>query len=240
MGRGRSKAGGGGGGKANTPSGFTQDDLLKMPEAQRVATINNILASTIQMPDYLDGSDTSKVIYALGMDGKPKVVSDSQLDAMQGTEIFRTVYESGTLPPPSSKDILDQIKYGDYTQLSGKGGSAHGRALYFATRFSDSASYGRRGGKKNAQVARAKIDPNAKVVSESTLQNQMRAKGIQFNANYADQQSLYAITQGIDGWYSYTYTMMVNRGVLTASSQNKTIRSGRSFAYSWAEANKAK
>jgi hypothetical protein len=151
------------------------------------------------------------------------------------------------MPPPSSDAIVDQIRTGDYTQLSGKGGSVHGRALYFATDYYDSAIYGH--GENNAQVMRAKINPGAKIVSENNLINQMHNKSsnpkLNNLVNHArvdrrDMQSLYAISQGIDGWYSGTYSMIINRGCLTASSTSKTVRSGRGYAQSWATANKVK
>lgn len=242
MGRGSSKAGGGGGTAtpANTPSGITYDQFMQMTEQQRFQVMDDIISNpNIKVPDYLDSSDTSKVLYGLGINNKPTVVSDAQLDAMQGREIFRTVYEQGTMPPPSSDAILDQIRNGDYTQMSGRGGSYHGRALYFATDFTDSTAYGQ--GEQNAMVMRAKINPTAKIVSETNLYNQMRSKGFnpKTSSSY-DNVALYAVSQGIDGWYSSTYTMMVNRGALTASSQNKTIRSGRGYASSWSTANNAK
>lgn len=245
MGRGSSKAGGGGGGKplANTPSGVTYDQFMQMTEQEKFQTMDSILANpNIQVPNYLDDSDVSKVMYGLGMNNKPTVVSDAQLDTMPGKELYRTVYESGVMPPPSSDAILDQIKNGDFTQMSGRNRSVHGRALYFATDFTDSTVYG--SGERNAQVMRAKINPNAKIVSESNLINQMSSKAFSNSVSHSksmkDDMGLYALSQGIDGWYSGTYTMIVNRGNLTASSQNKTIKSGRGMASSWATANNAK
>lgn len=257
MGRGRSGAGksGGGGGnastpKAKTPSGVDYDSFMKMSDAQKFSTIQDIIKNpNIQVPDYLDDSETSKVLYALGMNNKPQVVSDSQLDSMPGREIYRTVYEKGSMPPPQSDEILDQIRTGDFTQLSGRGGSAHGRALYFATDFGDSASYGT--SERNAMVMRAKINPNAKIVKESTIRQQMQndpnyaAGAVRFGGN-KDSIALYALSHGIDGWYSGTYTMMVNRGMLTASSQNKRIgrrntkNPTRTMASSWKQAANAR
>ena len=107
---------------------------------------------------------------------------------------------------------------------------------------------------------RAKINPNAKIVREDNLANQMRndttwqRSNVYSNASYSDEKSLYAIAHGIDGWYSNTYTMMVNRGALTASSKNKRItqigkgvgqtktgrlKRGVSYARSWAGAEDA-
>ena len=227
MGRGSSKAGGGGG-KGKTPSGYTIDDFNKMSADEKIDTLNNIIADrNIKVPAYLDDSDTSKVLYALGMDKKPTVVSDDALDKMQGREIFRTVYEDAScMPPPSSTDITDQIRNGDYTQLSGKGGSAHGRALYFATDFKDSALYG--SGEKNPVIMRAKINSNARMADEHQLyvhmRNDNKFDNNIFTSSHADKTALYALYSGYDGWYSnYGYEMIINRGVITTSSKNKQI-----------------
>ena len=236
MGRGRSKANGAVktvAPTAKTPSGLTFDDFQKLSDSEKVDAINRIIDdSNIKVPYYLDSSDTSKVMYALGMDKKPTIVTDKALDAMPGKEIFRTVYEGGTMPPPSSKDILDQIRSGDYTQMSGSGGSAYGRALYFATNVPDSASYGK--GRRNPQMLRAKIDPTAKIRAYTTLyaemkndtgfQNKIHAK--HKNGVYsADSTALYAIYKGFDGWYSGTYSMLLNRGVLAVSDTSKVVNS---------------
>lgn len=257
-------AGGGAGGGTQpqasasgaTPSGVTLDQFNQMTQQQKYDTINNILDDpNIVVPNYLDDSATSKVMYALGMNKPTTVVSDAQLDSMPGREIYRTVYEQGTMPPPSSADVLDQIRNGEYTQLSGFGGSAHGRAIYYATDFHDSAIYGR--SERNPMVMRAKINPNANIRSESSLYSQMQndmewrssnLKG-KFYGNYSlgpDEMALYAISHNVDGWYSRSYTMMINRGVMTSSSQNKRIgakdtRSGRVPAVSsWSQAANAK
>lgn len=252
MGRGSSKAGGGGGGGASgkkTPSGITYDQFMKMSDDEKYNTMDQILNDTsIVVPDILDGSDTSKIMYALGIDQKPTVVDDTTLDSMPGKELFRTVYEDGSMPPPSANAIIDQIQNGDFTQMSGKGGSAHGRALYFATVFGDSTIYG--SGEKNAIVMRSKINPNANIRSEGSLRRQMLMDDTFDNSklnsrlNGTDAIAAYAISQGIDGWYSGTYTMMVNRGVLTTSktkksiSKSKHLKDGynRDDARSWGEA----
>lgn len=225
--------GGSGGGAAKTPSGISYDQFMKMSEQQRFNTIGDIVDNpNIKVPDYLDDSPTTKVLYGLGMTNKPTVVDDATLDTLPGRELFRTVYEAGSMPPPTADAVLDQIANGDYTHMSGRGGSAHGRAIYFATDFNDSAAYGR--GTRNPHVGRAKINPNATIVQESTLSNQMRAKGIDptsFNkTNFGtatvsgtDAKALYALSQGIDGWYSGSYTMIVNRGNLTMSSSFKSL-----------------
>lgn len=230
MGRGSSGLNGGGGGgaaqpKANTPSGVSYQQFMAMSDDQKNQVVQDIINDTnITVPNYLDDSETTKVLYALGMNNKPTVVAESQFNSVPGREIYRTVYETGSMPPPTSADIIDQIRTGDYTQMSGKGGSAHGRAIYFATDFTDSAYYGTYN--RNAMVTRAKINPNANIVSERVIKGMMQNdKHYQHRTSLGDKDgiALYALSHGIDGWYSGTYTMMVNRGVLTFSDQNRRI-----------------
>ena len=179
-------------------------------------------------------------IYALGMNAKPKVVDDATLDGMQGREIFRTVYEKGVMPPPTTEAVVDQIRHGDYTQMSNSGGSLYGRAIYFATNFNDSASYG--SGERNAMIMRGKLDVNAKFPTETTLRQQMRAKNFTASKKKSvdsdDGIALYAISQGLPGWHDGSYTMIVNRSVITMSSKNKRIsKSSARQAYSSHDAN---
>ena len=227
MGRGSSGAGGGGGGGggAKTPSGVTLDEFQQMDEQQQVDTIDRILAdSSIVVPGYLDNSDTSKVMYALGANGKPDVVPDSAFDALPGRELYRTVYEKGNMPPPSAQDITDQIRYGDYTQMSGRGGSAYGRALYFASSFGESASYG--DSYASSKIMRVKIKGNANLAKDSVLRRKLNSSSY---AKYGstDGKALLAISLGYDGWYdsSSGYNMILNRSCLVASDTSKSIYS---------------
>ena len=94
-------------------------------------------------------------------------------------------------------------------------------------------------------VMRGKLKPTANIRSERSLTNQMNAD-TNFtrkmrNAGYEDQLSLFAISHGVDGWYSDTYTMMVNRGATVMSKKNKRIsKPGRDITYqsatNWTEA----
>lgn len=113
----------------------------------------------------MDDSFTTKVMYSIGMTNKPKVVSDSALDGMAGKEIFRCVSDSSN-PRMKAKDIIEQVRTGDYTRMSDSGGSVYGRALYFADQYGKSATFGKG---LSSVVMRAKVDPKAKIVAESTL-----------------------------------------------------------------------
>lgn len=243
MGRGRSKlnksgSGGGGAGKSSTPSGISYDQFLNMPATQKYQTIDDILNDqSIAVPNYLDGSPTTKLLYALGMDNKPEIVSDNQIDKMKGNNLFRTVYDVDN-PPPYAQDIIDQIKRGDYTQLSGSGGSVHGRALYFARDFTGSAIYGH--GHSNPQMIRAKLKQNANIAREEDLRRWMGQDQNFPKGRYkgSDALSMYALSRGADGWYDAKtgYTMILNRGALAVSSTNKIVDYD---TYSWKTANNA-
>lgn len=246
MGRGRSKGSGGGGGAAkaaapkttapaappqpkqprwktgaNTPAGITYDEYMKLSYDQKIRVTHDILNDpNIKVPAYLDGSDTTKFLYATGMNKKPTVVTDAQLDKRSGTELFRTVYETRG-SSIKSDDILNQVKTGDYTHMSGSGGSVHGRAIYFADSYGSSAVYGH--GKQNPKMMRAKLNSNAKIVDERTLRS-LANNSKSFSRNPDDNLALYALANGYDGWKaSNGYHMIVNRGALTVSKTNKKV-----------------
>ncbi len=205
---------------ATPSSGVTYDQFLKMSSDEQVDLIEKIIDDdNIKVPDYLDNSQTSKVMYALGMNNKPEMVSDKELNKLKGRAIYRTVNNSKNI---SAKDIIDQIKTGDYTQLSDV--SAYGRALYFANSFTNSASYGY---PNQSVMMRAKIKPNAKIENEGNMWA-LIAKDKAFKnitkIKNDDKIALYAISKGIDGWYDSGsgYMMIINRGSLVTSPQNKT------------------
>ena len=223
-----------------TPSGVTYDQFMQMSADERYDLINTVLNNpNIKVPRELDNSETSKVMYALGMNNKPKVVSESVLDTLPGVVNYRTVADAFN-PPPYSRDILKQIKTDDFTQLSGSGGSLHGRALYFANNYFQSTLYGHG---QSSVVMRMKINSSANIVTEQTLLKQMKADKSFMKktkkVSSEDRISMYALSHGVDGWNdpSTGYTMLLNRGAMTVSSANKWVydRNGGAF-FDWASA----
>ena len=224
---GASSSGGGGAAaapqRANTPSGVTYNQFLQMSDTEKYKLMDDIINDTsIVVPRELDSSVTSKIIYALGMTEKPTVVSDSQLDAIKGRAYYRTVNDYGNM---SASEILNQIKSEDYTQLASGGGTAHGRALYFANTFVGSQMYG----SSTATMMRVKLKPTANIVKEDDLVLRI-VRDASFGStriglSFPDSYACYAIAHGIDGWYDKRngYLMMVNRGALVASSVNKKV-----------------
>lgn len=240
------KTGGGGRSNAsetvNTPSGINYEQLMKMSIEERYDTIAKIIGSRkIKVPDYLDNSKTTKLIYALGMNEKPKVVSDAKLDKVEGTDLYRCVHDSEK-PVVTSKEILNEIRTADYTRLSGKKTSLMGKALYFASNFLDSVRYAKG---PSSLIMRAKINPNAKMMEEreirKTVKHDTEFQKRKLDKDVFESSSLYAIAHGLDAWYSKQagYYMIVNRGVLTISSSNKKALNENGYANSWASSQDA-
>ena len=224
--------------KSLPPAGVTYDQFMQMSDEDKADFVFNVINNhNIIVPDYLDNSVTSKVMYAFGMNNKPQVVSDSELDKIKGKDLYRTVYD---IPdsPISSTEILDQIRHSDYTQLSGSGGSVYGRAIYFATDFERSAMFGIE--ETNPVMMRAKINPNAKMIEVHNLSNmstnskfiqklQAHIKGDYTKDFSNDWMSLTALANGFDGWRvtpygtKNDYVMIINRRALTVSSKSKKV-----------------
>ena len=205
-----------------TPSGVSYKQFMQMSENERYDLIEKIIDdNNIKVPDYLDNSQTSKVMYALGMNNKPEMVSDKEFDKLKGDAMYRTVNNAKT---QTSENIINQIKTSDYTQLSGDASSAYGRGIYFAKTFTESARYGIND--KNPIMMRAKIKSNAKIEDYGSLRRTVKNDTRFYNSrnmNRSDIYSLYALAKGLDGWHSKGtgYTVIVNRGSLVTTSTNK-------------------
>lgn len=213
--------------------GVPFDQFEKMTDDEKADVVLKALG--VGLPMFLDNSDIQKLSYYTGMSEKPKVVSDSALDKMKGTEIFRTVndaYNSSKDIGYTANDICKQIAYGDFTMYSDSGGSAHGRAIYFASNFSSSAGYGY--GSK-AVTMRAKIT-GGKTIKESTLTNMYQsalnrgdklATACSMASDSRSRVNMYGLAKGYDVKTSDygDYVMVLNRRALTVSSDFKKTNS---------------
>lgn len=250
MGRGTSKAGGGSSSasaslpvtKILTPptpqqvakgnilpqGGVAFDKFQQMTDDEKADVISDALG--VGTPIFLDDSGLQRFAYFTGMSDKPNVVSDSKLDSMKGTEIFRTVdnaYDRSTDIGYTAKDICDQISKGDYTMYSNSGGSAHGKAIYFADSLRSSASYR---GSSASLTMRAKVT-GGKGIDENKLYsayNNAYANGDKLaracaKADSSSARNLYALAKGYTHVTdSYTgYNMILNRSCLTISDTYK-------------------
>ena len=249
MGRGSSGAGtkAGGGGTASLPNvtnqvvpptpqqvargdvlpkgGVAFKDFEKMTDDQKADVIDKALHTGV--PIFLDDSGLQRFAYFTGMNDKPKIVTDAQLDNMMGHELFRTVndaYNRRTDIGYTANDIVKQISSGDFTMYSDSGGSAYGKSIYFASSVGSSSSYAGRG----ATMMRAKIT-GGKSISHNAIHNMYRnarAKGdkLAIACGKADSSSavnLYALAKGYDVITTHDYHMVLNRRCLSVSSQTK-------------------
>ena len=234
----------GGGAKAlnkekSTPSGYTYEEFLSKSIEEREQIIVDIIDSDIDVPDYLDKSDTQKVLYALGMDGKPQMMSDSQLDALPGQDLFRTVNGNKYL---SAGEIIDQVKEGDYTRLSDSGGSAYGRGIYFANKLDESLVYGY---KEDSAVMRAKLLPDAKVATYQDVYkgyksaNKFKTDPILKLVGSDDKESLWALSRGYDAWFDpgSGYHVVLNRAKTAASKVTKYFNGAQDATWDYSSWN---
>lgn len=221
--------------KASTPAGVSYDQFMKMPLDNRYDLMDRIVSDeNIKVPDYLDKSITSKIMYALGMNGKPEMVSDTKFEKIASFEnqvLYRTVNDTAD-GKISARDIIKQIKASDYTQLSNSGGSAYGRAVCFANHYGDSAEYMKFDRDNESIMMRAKIKSSAKIFSYdkanfNTLGEEIkRMKKV--DSTHDDAVPIYAIAHGYDGWYKSVgmskYFMMLDRSKLVTSPVTKIVK----------------
>ena len=217
--------------------GVAFSKFQNMTDDEKADVINDALRTGV--PLFLDDSGMQRFAYFTGMSDKPNVVADSALDGMKGTELFRTVHDAYNSQYDigySAKDICDQVSKGDFTMYSDSGGSAYGRAIYFANDLRSSTAYARG---RNDMTMRAKIT-GGKGISYNSAYNQYN-KALQSGdklavaaskAGRADGMNLYALAKG----YTHVtdsnsgYNMILNRSCLTVSNTyKKTSRLG----YKW-------
>lgn len=212
--------------------GVAYSDFEAMSDDEKADVITSALG--VGTPLFLDDSGMQKFAYFTGMSDKPKTVTDAQLDKTQGTELFRTVndaYNSNTDIGYTSNDIVKQIRDGDFTMYSDSGGSAHGKAIYFANNYADSSYYGQSG--KNPVTMRAKVT-SGKTIRESQLDS-MYSNALQSgdklalacsNADRGSARNLYGLAKGYSVISAGNYYMVLNRGALTVSSTTKKTQFG--------------
>lgn len=220
-------------GNITPKGGVAYSDFKKMSDDEKADVI--VMAQMVKPPIFLDDSGMQRFAYFTGMSDKPQIVSDSQLDKMSGTSLYRTVnnsYNSRTDIGYTAKDIYKQIAKGDYTMYSDSGGSAHGKAIYFADSVGSSAVYSNG---RNSIMMRAKISPNAKTISESALDKMYRnevnkgtklAKAVQQTSDRNSSRNLFALAKGYDVITpsgGSGYNMVLNRGGLVMSDKTKSV-----------------
>ena len=211
--------------------GVAFSEFQNMTDDEKAQVVKDALNTGV--PLFLEDSGIQRFAYFTGMSDKPTTVSDSQLDKMSGVDLYRTVndaYSRDTDIGYTSNDIYRQIKDGDFTMYSDSGGSAHGKAIYFAADYGDSAIYSG-AAKDHPLMMRAKVTSGG-TIDESKLDamyNSALGKGDKLakacsRADRSSARNLYALAKGysvITPTYG-TYYMVLNRGALSMS--DKTVK----------------
>ena len=212
-------------------------DYMKLSDDEKADAMSQILKN--DLPNFLNDSATQKLLYYTDIEGKPQVASDSALDKMTGRSLFRTVhdvYDRTTDVSYTAKQIYNQIADGEYTAVSGSGGSAYGKGIYFADSYQGSTAY-RRSGTTNLTM-RAKLNSNARVVSYDTasraVTNEIRS-GTKLGRVYAnmsgsDRTSVWALNNGYNVVRDSGsgYHVVLDRRAITLSKKT-TNSSGSSW-----------
>lgn len=206
-------------------------NYMKLSDDEKADAMNQMLKN--DLPNFLDDSATQRLQYYADVDGLPTIVSDSALDKMSGMNLFRTVrdeYDSRSDVAYSAKQIYNQIAKGIYTRVSGKGGSAHGKGLYFADSYGASTIYGSGNANKDLTM-RAKYNSNARPISETRARNGLRnamASGSKIGQEYSkiynsrgsqDAISVWAINNGYNVIDAGSYQVVLDRRALSISSR---------------------
>lgn len=204
------------------------DQYMTLSDDEKADAIATLMNQGV--PDFLDPSMTQKLLYYTELDGKPLMASDSAVSQMNGASLYRTVhdyYNQRADVNYTAKEIYDQLTKGDQTAVSGQGGSAYGKGIYFAESYTESRNY--RSTRNNNLTLRAKLNNNARVVSYSQASNAVRSeinKGTKLGRMYSrmnsdDRTSVWALNNGynvVRDNYS-GYNVILDRRAMTVSTR---------------------
>ena len=218
----------------STPSGFTLDDVQKMDDQQLHDFLIDV--DKTDVPDFLNKHHLQKMVYALGMNDTPEIVSQKEFDDMTVNApfgsampvIYRTVNDTSVGGVKlTADDICDMITDGDTTYM---GNGVHGDGLYFSNDLSGSKAYG----DSTARTVGAVLNSKAKTISEANLKKlydnfikthpqTRKALGFakQRGSHWKNSLSQFALTQGYNvitykqTFSGETYFTVLDRSVLT-------------------------
>jgi len=215
---------------ATTPSGFTLADVQAMNDDQLHDFLIDVY--NVDTPDFLNSHHTQKMVYGLGLNETPQVVSDAQLQQMISSgakPIYRSV-DDITLPGNirmTGTDMHDMLRSGDLTYL---GNGIYGDGLYFSDSLSGSKGYG-------STTIRGVLSPKAKTISMQQLKSEYDSfikshpqtrKALGFAAQRGARINSYSQFALIRGYNVVTYTHydgetyynVIDRSALIVSDKN--------------------
>jgi hypothetical protein len=228
----------------STPSGKTLADIQAMARANDDKGMHDFLidVQNTDTPDFLNTHHLQKMVYALGMNDKPEIVSQQEFDDMtvnapfgSGQPIlYRTVNDvklTGGVHM-SAKQINDMMISGDLTYL---GNGIHGDGLYFANDKAESQAYGYGGGR--SRTIACVLNSKARMVTETKLRkeyddfvkhNPQTRKALGFAKAHSshDSMSQFALMKGYNVIVSsqfrgVAYYTVIDRSVLTTTGKQE-------------------
>lgn len=221
-----------------TPSGKTLSDLQAMDDQGMHDFLVGV--EKTDTPDFLNTNHLQKMVYALGMNDKPEIISQQEWDDQtvnapfggSATVLYRTVNDT-QLPgnvTMTAKQMQDMLVGGD---LSYMGNGIHGDGLYFSDSEQGSKGYGRGGGRSCtiacilSSKARPITEQNLKRAYDTFVKTHPQTrKALGFARTHSSHDSLsqFALTQGYnviiskqyDGQNYYT---VLDRGALSTTGK---------------------
>ncbi len=157
---------------ATPPLGVTLAQLQGMDDQQLHDFL--IKVQSVDIPAFLSDHHLQRMVYALGMNDKPEIVSQKQFDyetsfAGGHTAIYRTVNDTSVGGNTfTADDICDMLTDGDLTY---HGAGMYGDGLYFSDSLSGSKAYGW----NNPRTVGAYLNSKARPISFSKLQKEYDA-----------------------------------------------------------------
>lgn len=213
--------------------------FMAMTNDQKADYIDSVASKPV--PVFLADNAFQSFIYNSQMNDKPQVVSESTLNSMKGTELFRTVnnvYNQRADISYRADEIAAQISKGSVTRVSDTGGSVYGRGIYFANTYSGSIVYGNtRGNVQKTAVLRCKLNSNARSISYNAADKALSSEigsgsklgkslGKIASRDRKSAVSIYALSQGFNVITNGSgYFNVLNRNAVTVSDTVKAMGS---------------
>lgn len=209
------------------PLGVSLAEVQAMSDQELHDFLINVYHTDI--PDFLNDVHLQKMIYSLGLNDGPEIVSQQEFDNMvsAGNEvIYRTVNPTTVNGVSfSANDICDMLTDGDVTYV---GVGVHGDGLYFSNDLRGSKAYGY---SSQAKTVGAVFNGKARIITEGRLRSQydafvkthpqtQKALGYARSKSYHDSMSQFALIQGYNVIVSQQtstedYYTVLDRSVLT-------------------------
>lgn len=131
---------------ANMSNSQSWDDFLKADDATKAQIIQNAmnLQREEDYPAWLADTDTQRLSFALGMQGKPEIVDDTTMASLlknsNNLAIWRTMHDGSTL---TGKQKAMQLTDSQFYYVGGENGAnVYGYGSYFSTNQDGSRLYG--------------------------------------------------------------------------------------------------